>query len=394
MSHKILCRFGEVSTKVGNRKEFIKILKRNIQVALSDCDDIKIERTFDRLIIHYDKKDEQVIVKKLRKMFGLSSFSIIKEVELSLETIVNVTTQLMKEKDATTFKVITKRSNKLFEYDSDEINRAVAASILKNTNHKVDVHQPAIPIRIEIKHHHGYVSVETFKGLMGMPVRMANRGALMLSGGFDSPVAGYLANKRGIECIAIHFETIPFTSLQALDKVLHLAQKISVYQNKMEVYVVPFVQVQLKINEYVPESYRIIIMRRMMMRIANHLAKAHGAKVIITGESVGQVASQTISSMERINEVSELLVLRPLATYDKTEIIELAKQLDTFDLSSLPYDDCCSVFTPDKPITNPLKEKTIRFESFYDYQEKIEKAIAHTVRYMVDETSISKVEKE
>lgn len=388
MSNKILCRFGEVSTKLGNRNDFIKILKKNLQVAFNEIDGVSIERKFDHIIIHYNPVDQQVLVDRLKTVFGLSSFSIVEEVDLSLEKIVEVCSMLMSKQPSSTFKVITKRMNKSFPYSSDEINRAVAASILKSTEHVVDVKKPEIPVKIEIKHHKAFVSVETFVGLQGMPVRMANRGALMLSGGFDSPIAGYMANKRGIEYIAIHFETIPFTSLQALDKVLKLAQKVSLYQNKTEVYVVPFAPVQMKINEYVPESYRIIVMRRMMVRIANEIAKVHGASVLITGESVGQVASQTISSITRINEVSDLLILRPLITYDKNEIISIAKTIDTFDISVLPYDDCCSVFTPSEPITNPLKEKTERFESFYDYTPEINQAIVDVKKYVVNPKEI------
>ena len=388
MSNKILCRFGEVSTKTGNRKDFIKILKRNIQYALAEYPDVSIERKFDHMVIMYQTENQDAIIQRLKTVFGLSSFSVVEEVELSLESIIKISVALISKQAKSSFKVITKRTNKSFTYTSDEINRAVASAILENTTHTVDVRNPDIFVKIEIKHHSAFVSVETYLGLQGMPVRMAGRGALLLSGGFDSPIAGYMANKRGLEYIAIHFETIPFTSLQALDKVLRLAQKISLYQNKTEVYVVPFASVQLKINEFVPESYRITIMRRMMVRIANEIAKLHGASALISGESVGQVASQTIPSLTRIDEVSELLILRPLITFDKNEIIEIAKNIDTFDISVLPYDDCCNVFTPSVPITNPLKEKTERFESFYDYTDEIQDAIANVVRYNVNPNEI------
>lgn len=393
MSSKILCRFGEVSTKTGNRKEFVKLLKKNIQVALRDLRVESIDRTFDRLFINYNPKDEEEIIRRLHYVFGLSSFSIVVETALSQEDIVNKVTDLMKKQASSTFKVITRRLNKHWLHTSDDINRAVAGSILRHTDHKVDVHHPKIPIKIEIKHHNAYVSVETYQGAKGMPVRMSGKCALLLSGGLDSPVAGILANKRGIELVGIHFETIPFTSLQALDKVLSLAQKISVFQNRLNVLVVPFAPIQMKINEYVPESYRIIVMRRMMIRIANQLAQRVKADGLISGESVGQVASQTLASITRIDEVSSQLILRPLIMYDKEEIIALAKQWDTFELSTLPYDDCCSVFTPEHPTTNPFKEKTERFESFYDYSQLIQQAIHDTIPYKINPKEIIKGEK-
>ena len=393
MSNKILCRFGELSTKRGNRNEFIKLLKKNIQVGLREFDHIDIERTFDRLIISYEQKDEQPIIDILKTVFGLSSFSIVKAIELDIDSIITYITEQMRLKEPTTFKVFTTRLNKSFLSSSDEINRMVATSILKNTKHTVDVRQPDVKIRIECKHHQAFVSLNTYKGPMGMPVRMAGKGLLLLSGGFDSPIAGYLANKRGIEYAAIHFETVPFTSLAAVDKILKLAQKLSLYQNNTQVLVVPFAKVQMIINHTVPESYRITIMRRMMVRIANQLAHQVYASVLITGESVGQVASQTLSSMIRIDEVSDHMILRPLITYDKEEIVALAKQLDTYDLSILPFDDCCSVFTPEHPITNPLKEKTERFESFGDYQQAIEHAIANTKYYRVNTHKIVEEQK-
>ncbi len=391
MRNKILCRLGEVSTKIGNRNEFIKILKKNVQVALRDCNNIVVDRSFDKMIITYDAIEQDQVVKALSYVFGLSSYSIIEVVELDLDKIVDVALKLMLKQEASTFKVFTKRSNKQFPYLSDAINRAVASKVLQETEHKVDVHQPQIPIRIEIKQNEAYVSVETFMGLKGLPVRMAGRGALLLSGGFDSPVAGYLANKRGLEYIAIHFETMPYTSLQALDKVLKLAQKISIYQNQIDVYVVPFTMVQLEINQHVPESYRITMMRRMMMRIANEIAKANRARVLISGESLGQVASQTISSLETIDQASSQLILRPVITHDKMEIIDIAKAIDTYDLSTLPYDDCCSVFTPKHPTTNPSIEKALRYESFYDYESQLKVAIEETKKYIVNSDNISLV---
>ncbi|NLA78530.1 MAG: tRNA 4-thiouridine(8) synthase ThiI [Erysipelothrix sp.] len=391
MRNKILCRLGEVSTKIGNRNEFIKILKKNVQVTLRDFDNIVVDRSFDRMIISYDAKDQEPIVDALQHVFGLSSYSVIEVVPLDLDVIVDTALKQMQTQPTATFKVFTKRSNKNFPFISDQINRAVAGAILKATDHTVDVHHPEIPVRVEIKQNEAYVSVQTYPGLKGMPVRMAGRGALLLSGGFDSPVAGYLANKRGLEYIAIHFETMPYTSLQALDKVLKLAQKISVYQNQTHVHVVPFTMVQLAINQHVPESYRITIMRRMMVRIANMIAKANRARVLISGESLGQVASQTISSLETINAVSSQLILRPVITYDKMEIIELARSIDTYDLSTLPYDDCCTVFTPKHPTTNPSIAKATKYESFHDFEPLLQTAVVETKKYIVNKEGITLV---
>ena len=258
-----------------------------------------------------------------------------------------------------------------------EMNNIIASKILKNTELRVDVHNPDISLYVEIRENYTYIYTNEIKGIGGYPVGIQGKGLLMLSGGIDSPVAGYLAIKRGVDIDCLYFESPPHTSLNAKNKVIKLASIINNYSGNIKVHVVPFTEIQEAIYKNVPDSYIITIMRRMMYRIADIYSKKIKANVIINGESIGQVASQTLTSMSVINSVTSMPIIRPVACLDKLEIIELSKQIDTYETSILPYEDCCTIFLPKHPVINPVVNKAIEYENRFDYQSLIDKCISN-----------------
>ena len=275
-----------------------------------------------------------------------------------------------------TFKVKVKRSDKSFRETSEELAPYFGGIVLKNkSNIKVDVHNPEVLINIEILKEKTLLYYNAFKGLGGYPIGTQPKGLLMLSGGIDSPVAGYLAMKRGIKVEAVYFEAIPHTSLEAREKVLTLAKKLAKYQNEVKVHIVPFTKIQEEIYKNCREDYCITIMRRMMYRIMEKLATKYNGLAIINGESVGQVASQTLTSMSVINSVTNMPVIRPLACLDKLEIMDIARKIDTYETSILPYEDCCTIFLPKHPVINPELDKAIKYENSFDYKEMINKVL-------------------
>lgn len=277
--------------------------------------------------------------------------------------------------DAKTFKVDTKRHFKPFPYISDEINRAVATEILKNTEMKVDVHDPEFRVRIEVRQFDTYIMSNKIKGAGGYPVGVGGKAMVMLSGGIDSPVAAYLMMKRGITVECIHYASPPYTSANARKKVLDLASIVSQYQGHIRVHIVPFTDIQLTIYKNCDESYAITLMRRMMYRLAEKLSERQNCKAIVNGESIGQVASQTLDSMGVINEVVKMPVIRPCVTLDKLEIIDLANKIETYETSILPYEDCCTIFTPKNPVTKPTLKKCEKLESRFDFEPLLEEAL-------------------
>ncbi len=371
----ILIRYGELSTKGKNRKDFINRLTNNIKNALSDFDMLTYQKTFDRLYLYLNGADSEEVSSRLKKVFGLSSFSCAAKVNSDLDEMIDAGFQVAMQSVGKTFKVDTRRHDKKFFKTSDEINRAVATQILKNSEWKVDVHNPDLRIQIEVREDCTYIMKETIPGAGGYPVGVAGKGLLLLSGGIDSPVAGYLAMKRGIQVECIHYASPPYTSSAAQQKVLDLAKIISTYQGSIKVTTIPFTDLQLAIYEHCNESYAITIMRRMMFRIAEEVAKRHKCLAIITGESVGQVASQTLESMNCINDVISLPVLRPVCTLDKLEIIDLANKIETYKTSILPFEDCCTIFTPKSPVTKPTLQKCEYYETRFDFEPLIQKCI-------------------
>ena len=372
MGKLILIKYGELTTKKGNRRTFIKLLKNNISKILKDFD-FNIRDMYDRMYIESKNIDE--IANKLTNVFGIHSIVICYKVNTNIEDINNLVIEVVGKEKFTTFKVETKRSYKEFPIQSMEFSRKLGALILKKFNCKVDVHNPELLIHIEIHKDYTYIYTNEIKGLGGYPVGIQGKGLLMLSGGIDSPVAGYLALKRGVDLECLYFESPPHTSIEAKNKVLELANIINKYSGNIKVHIVPFTHLQEEIYKNVDPTYNITIMRRMMYRIAHKVALKRNCKIIINGESIGQVASQTLTSMIAINSVTNYPIIRPVACLDKLEIIDISKKIGTYETSILPYEDCCTIFLPDHPVINPNVNKCIDMEKTFDYESLIDECV-------------------
>lgn len=374
MEKLIFIKYGELTTKKGNRKAFINKLSNNIRNILGPID-YKLKADYSRLYIETNYIDECIL--KLKNVFGIHSIVVAYKVDNNIETIKNTVLNLVQNEDFKTFKVETKRALKSFEIHSMDFNNIIGSVILKNMAVKVDVHNPDIVIKIEIRLEGTFIYFKEYPGLGGYPVGIQGTSLLMLSGGIDSPVAGYLALKRGVDLECLYFESPPHTSLQAKEKVIKLASIINKYSGNIKVNIVPFTKIQETILKNVKEEYIITIMRRMMYRIALKVAKGKNFKVIFNGESIGQVASQTLDSMNVINNVCDIPVIRPLACMDKLEIIDLANKIGTYETSILPFEDCCTVFVPKHPVINPKLDKCLLYESNFDYEQLINDAISN-----------------
>jgi tRNA uracil 4-sulfurtransferase len=378
---RILIRYGEMSTKGRNRNKFVEKLKMNIKRVLKDFPNAKIEASRDRMYILLNGENSEEIISRLKGVFGITSFSPAVKVEKDIEVMKDAVLDLFKSlyTPGNTFKITGKRADKTFPLTTDEINNTFGAHLLKNIDGlKVDVKNPDINIQIEIRKEAAYLTCETIRGAGGLPVGSSGKAMLMLSGGIDSPVAGYLSMKRGLEVEAVHFHSPPFTSERSKQKVIDLAEKLSEVSGFMTLYVVPFTEIQQTIQKQVPDNYTMTVTRRLMLRITDEIRKKYDGLAIITGESLGQVASQTLESMYAINEVTNTPVLRPLITMDKTEIIELSREIGTHDISIRPYEDCCTVFVPSSPKTKPRRDKVHHYESYIDFEPLIEKAVNET----------------
>ena len=378
MENIILIKYGELTTKKDNRKQFINILSNNINEKIKKYN-AKITEDRSRMYITFQKQYQKDIIKVLKNTFGIHAFNIVYKANTNNIDICNETLKQLQKENFKTFKVVTKRRDKSFQTPSMEFNKVVATHILKNIKDiKVDVHNPDIYINIEINKEETYIYFNEIKGLGGYPVSVAGKGLLMLSGGIDSPVAGYLSLKRGIKVEAIYFEALPHTSLNAREKVINLAKELLKYSSNFNLYVVPITKLQEEIYQKIDSTYMITILRRMMYRISEQIARKHKDLILINGESVGQVASQTLTSMNAINEVVKIPVIRPVACFDKLEIIDIAKKINTYETSILPYEDCCTIFVPKHPVINPKIEKCKEYEEKIDYQNLIEEAIKET----------------
>ncbi len=378
MENIILIKYGELTTKKDNRKQFINILSNNINEKIKKYN-AKITKDRSRMYITFQKQYQKDIIKVLKNTFGIHAFNIVYKANTNNIDICNETLKQLQKENFKTFKVVTKRRDKSFQTPSMEFNKVVATHILKNIKDiKVDVHNPDIYINIEINKEETYIYFNEIKGLGGYPVSVAGKGLLMLSGGIDSPVAGYLSLKRGIKVEAIYFEALPHTSLNAREKVINLAKELLKYSSNFNLYVVPITKLQEEIYQKIDSTYMITILRRMMYRISEQIARKHKDLILINGESVGQVASQTLTSMNAINEVVKIPVIRPVACFDKLEIIDIAKKINTYETSILPYEDCCTIFVPKHPVINPKIEKCKEYEEKIDYQNLIEEAIKET----------------
>lgn len=376
MKKLIIIKYGELTTKKENINLFIHTLNDNIKRKLADYN---VGTSYDkgRMFIRVNDNKFEEVVLKLKEVFGIHEIIIGYELDtLDLEQIENNVIELLKDKNFETFKVETKRSNKKIELTSVEINRHIGGFLLKNIpNIKVDVHSPEILIHIELRNKESYVYFETIKGLGGYPVGTLGKGLIMLSGGIDSPVAGYMAIKRGVKIEGIYFESPPHTSLEAKNKVIALARILSKYNNDIKLHVINFTEIQEAIYKNIPHEYLITIMRRMMYRISEIISHRENAKILVNGESIGQVASQTLTSMNAINEVVKTPVIRPLACFDKLEIIELSKKINAYETSILPFEDCCTIFVPDHPVINPDRKLCEEYEKLIPYKDMIYNAI-------------------
>lgn len=379
----ILVRYGELSTKGKNRKDFIKKLLHNVKNALRAFDKLSYEKTHDRMYIMLNGEDHEKVGEALAKVFGISSFSYALKMDSDIEVIKDYALLLAKQSNAKTFKIDTRRSDKMFPMISDEINRAVATVILQNMDIKVDVKNPELKIQIEIHRDATYMMEGRIKGNGGYPVGVGGKALVMLSGGIDSPVACYMAMKRGIAIECIHYASPPYTSQAAQDKVLELARIVSGYQGHIRMHIVPFTDLQLAIYENCDESYAITLMRRMMYRIAQRICEKQDCLAIVNGESIGQVASQTLESMQTINAVCNLPVIRPLACMDKVEIIDISRKIGTYETSIQPFEDCCTIFTPKNPVTKPTLHRAEKLEKRFDFEKYIDECVAKTESFNI-----------
>ena len=376
MEKLIIIKYGELTTKKENINLFINILNKNIKEKLKEFS-VKIEYDKGRMFIRVLDNAFANVIETLKEVFGIHEIIIGYEINtLDLEEIKKNIQFLVKEKKFTTFKIETKRSNKKIKKTSIEISSEIGAFLLKeNQNIKVDIHNPEIKIHLELRNKESYIYFETIKGLGGYPVGTLGKGILMLSGGIDSPVAGFLSIKRGVKVEGIYFESPPHTSIEAKKKVEELARILSKYNGETKLHIINFTAIQEAIYKNIPHEYLITIMRRMMYRISSIIASRSNAKILVNGESIGQVASQTLTSMKAINEVVKLPVIRPVACFDKLEIIDFAKKIGTYGTSILPFEDCCTIFVPEHPVINPDSKVCENYETLIPYQELIYKAI-------------------
>ena len=388
---RILVRYGDLTLKGRNQNMFLKKVQNLTRNKLRDLD-VKIECTHSRIYVMLNNTDYKEVLKRLDTVSGLSSYSLVCRCESNIDSINELALKLVKETitKPVSFKIECKRADKTFPYTSLEVPKLTSAYVLKNTdNLTVDVHNPEVTLTIDIRSEGTFLYTEEIKAMGGFPVGVAGRGLLMMSGGIDSPVAGYLAMKQGIEVEIVHFESTPLTSIESAQKVLDLAKKLAIYapNNRIKVYMVPFMKMHQALLNYVDESYNITIMRRMMYRIASRIAKEKEILCLINGESVGQVASQTLDSMFVINNVTNIPVLRPLVTYDKNDIIKISRMIDCFDISIKPFEDCCTVYVPKNPVIKPNLEKCVELESKFDYEKIIDDVVNNTKYLMISNTT-------
>lgn len=383
MNRVIMIKYGELTTKKSNRKLFVNALYNNLKNKLKNYE-VSFTRDLSRMYIEFKNDDLDSILEQINCVFGIHAYDVAYKVNTEITQIEETILELLKNLNFKTFKVNTKRSDKSFSIQSTEFSKKMGSLILKNKpDIKVDVHNPEINFNIEIRRDYTYIYLNEYKGAGGYPVGTLGKGLLMLSGGIDSPVSGYLALKRGIKIDAVYFEAIPHTSIEARNKVIDLSKKLLKYTNEISLYIVPFTKIQEAIYKNIDNTYTITIMRRMMYRIMEKLVLKYKAHIFINGESIGQVASQTLTSMRVINNVTSIPVIRPVACYDKLEIIDIAKKIDTYDISILPYEDCCTVFVPKHPVINPELNKCLLYEDSFNYQELIDEAIENILKIKI-----------
>ena len=377
MPVKILVRYGEIALKGKNRGQFEQQLHRNLKAAIRDCPG-EVVRLYGRFMVTGPEEKLEIMLERLRKVFGVVSISSVRETELNLEQIKDLAANIVASLPSgeNTFKVETRRSNKIFPYTSPQINQMLGTHLQELfPDLIVDLKQPSFILSIEIGYGKAFIYLDRLAGPSGLPVGISGRSLLLLSGGIDSPVAGWLAMKRGLAVEALHFHSFPFTSKHSQEKVVDLCRKLTAYGSKIPLHFISVTAIQKELRAQCPEELGIILLRRMMFRLADLLSKQRKLKALVTGESLGQVASQTLESLTVITASTNMLVLRPLIGLDKREIIDLAIAIDTYDTSILPYEDCCTVFLPKNPVTKPKLETVERFEARLDIGSMMEEAI-------------------
>ncbi|KJW11927.1 tRNA uracil 4-sulfurtransferase ThiI [Levilactobacillus spicheri] len=375
---EIMVRYGELSTKGKNKKDFIKQLGHNVRKALNEFDGLEVRAQHDRLHVTLNGADSAAVMNRLKGVFGIENFSPSVKTDKDLDAIKATVLALAKEvyRPGMTFKINARRQDKEFAYDTYQLNDILGGVVLEGLpGIQVKMKQPDLTIRVEVRLNGVFVSGETIQGAGGLPVGTGGKAVMMLSGGIDSPVASYYAMRRGVKLDMVHFFSPPYTSEQALAKAKELTAKLAKYSGGIQFIQVPFTKIQETIKEKVPEGYLMTIQRRMMLRLTVAVAEMRHAKGIFNGESLGQVASQTLESMAAINDVTSMPILRPLLSMDKTEIIKIAEDIDTYDLSILPYEDCCTIFTPPAPKTRPDLEKSRKYEQYIDVEGLMKDAL-------------------
>ena len=380
MKEIILCKYGEIVLKGANKKYFEDMLCREMKKRARAYGNFDIYRAQSTIYIEAldDTSDFDGMFEAARRVFGIVTVSRAAVCEKNIEAIAETAKKYIPDflRGSRTFKVESKRSDKSFPLDSMQLSREIGGVILESCRGiKVDVHNPDIVVKVEVREFGAYVSAGVFKGAGGMPVGSNGHGMLLLSGGLDSPVAGYMLAKRGVKLEAIHFESFPYTSERAKEKVLDLAKLVAVYAGDINVHIVSLTHIQEELVKHCNEDYFTLLLRRYMMTIAERVAKERGCGALITGESVGQVASQTMQALTVTDSAVNMPVFRPCIGLDKEEIVCIARQINTFDTSILPYEDCCTVFTPKHPKTRPELEKVLVEEQKVDFEALVEEAM-------------------
>lgn len=396
---QIKIHYGELSTKGKNRRMFQQKMAEQIRHKTKELERVKIIANHDFMYVKWLEASYDDMINILQDIPGISRFEPVYEVPKNLEAIKDMALKLFEElsiQEGESFKVVAKRSDKTFPYDTYMIQREVGDVIgEKHPNLAVKMKQPTYKLTVSIHQiDAAFLSLKSYQGLQGMPYGSSGKGMLMLSGGFDSPIAGYLMMRRGMQIEAVHFASPPYTSPQALEKAKKLTAKLSHYGMPIKFHNVPFTRIQEAIKEHIHDNESMTVMRRFMLRIMDELIDKNRADAIINGESLGQVASQTVKSMRAINDVTTTPILRPLIATDKNEIIALAEKIDTFDISNEPFDDCCTVFAPTSPHTKPKIDKIEELESVLDVEALVQDAVVNTEVEVIDEDYIQQKEME
>lgn len=389
----ILVRYGEIALKGRNRAFFEERLAQNIRNTLCNFANIRVRRTYGRIYIELNNHPYELITEKLENVFGVISFSPVKRVEPVLEEIKREALTQVKSKgdQDLSFKVVCKRADKNFPLTSPDLTQILGAHLLANTNNlRVDLHEPELTVYVEVRVEGAFIYSDIIRGIGGMPGGSSGKAVALLSGGIDSPVACWLAMRRGVELEGLHFHSYPVTSLESIQKVVDLAKELAKFSGSFRLHLVPFLDLQTEIRRFVPESYNITIMRRIFMRLAETIANREKAYAVVTGESLGQVASQTLPSLHTISAVTKLPILRPLITMDKQEIITIARSINTYEIAIRPYEDCCTIFVPRKPATKPMIHLAERYERYMAMEDLIEDAITDTI--VLDITTESEID--